>query len=101
SFSSFCAFCAFLWLKLGGAGGVAWRGFDQTMNNLCDLRQRLRLPQKCISAATPRFIFDFSRAISCQNNDSCLRVLGSDQPDDIEAVMIVGHGEAQILNDHF
>lgn len=86
---------------LGGAGGVAWRGFDEALNNLCDLRQRLRLSQKCISAATPRFIFDFSRAISCQDNDSCLRVLGPDQPDDIETVMIVGHGEAQILNDHF
>src|SRR6185369_17574568 len=98
SFSSFCAFCAFLWLKLGGAGGVAWRGFDQTLNNLCDLRERLRLSQKCIGSATPCFIFDFSRAISSQNNDSRLRVLGPDHPDDIEAVMIVGHGEAQILN---
>ena len=86
---------------LSGAGGVAWRCFDQTLNDLGYLRERFRLSQKRIGATTPRFIFDFSRAISCQHHDPRLRVLCSDQPDHVEAVLVVGQREAQVLDNDF
>ena len=80
---------------------MAGGGFDQALDNLRDLREWLGLAEKGVGATTSRFIFDFSRAVSSQNYDSRLRIVSPDHPDDIKAVMTVGHGEAQILNDDF
>ena len=38
---NFFAFCAFLWLRR--AGGVAWGRFDEALDHLRDLRERLGL----------------------------------------------------------
>jgi len=92
-----CFLCLFA-ATLSRPRGVAWWGFDQTLNNLCYLRQRLRLSQKRIGAATSCFVFDFSRAIRRQHNDSRLLILCPDHPDHVKTILAVGHREAQVLN---
>src|ERR1043165_59263 len=96
---SLCGLCAFLW-PLCVAGGSRG-GFDQALNNLGHLRERFRLSEKCIGAASSRFIFDFGGTVSRQNYDSSLRVVFPDETDHVETIMIVGHREAQILDYDF
>jgi hypothetical protein len=80
---------------------VLWRGFDQALNYLRNLRERLWLPEKRVGAAASRFVFKLSRAIRRQNDYSRLRIVLADQPDYVEAVVAVGHSEAQVLNYDF
>jgi hypothetical protein len=96
---SYVSFCAFLW-RLSGAGG-ARGGFDQALNNLGDLGEGFWFSEKCISAATSRFILDFGRTVSRQNDNASLRVVFPDQTDHVETIMIVRHREAEILDYDF
>jgi len=54
-----------------------------------------------VGATTARFIFDFSRTVSRQNDYSGLRIVFPDQLDHSQSVMVASHGEAQILDYDF
>jgi hypothetical protein len=95
----FCVFFLCLFVTLSGAGGVAGRRFNQTLDHLGYLRERLRFSQECIGPTTSRFVLDFCRTVSSQHDDSRLWVLLPDQLDHLKAVLVGGHREAEILND--
>lgn len=76
-----------------------WRRFDQALDDLRNLRERLWFSEKRVGAAASCFVFNLSRTVRRQNDYSGLWTVLVDQTDHIEAVVVVRHGEAQILDD--